>query len=390
MGQPGTETLSEDDRMSGLELASYAPSAPQSQTSGTKAQARAQELAALDMANFGTPDPGFVGAIKYWLRVRRRLKDLTAQYDQAMSASESATNEKQTLLAELGRKGHAVGIKDKQVVSLISRATIEEGELRGAERRLSELDTEYKTALKPLEAKLKDAEAEAEPIKQQEKEALGVQEKLFNDRNRIEAKLKRAQIEIRNLDELVAKRQGVYANPETSEEERAKLFQEMNEFENKRPPMEESVRLCQEDLAVLAKPIAEAEMELGKIRGVLSEKLNKINSLNAEIKDLSASYKEKTNQQARKTKAQSEKVELAWTAAGEAIITQQCDLPEHRDFKKQVVAAMDGDMVSKTKVAILSTAMESYDHNVVSRAKVYSIVGLVGIVAIIVLLLIFL
>jgi hypothetical protein len=390
MGQPGTDPLSEADRMSGLELASYVPSAPQSQTSATAAQSRAQEMAARDLADFGTPESGFVGSIKYWLRVRRRLKVLTAKHEQAIATSESTSDQKHTLLAEMGRKGHAVGIKNEVVVSLISKSTIEEGELRGAERRLNELDTEYNTAKKPLEAKLKDAEAEAEPIRQQKKEALEVQQNLFTDRNRIEAKLKRAQIEIRNIEELVAKRQGAYADPETSEEDRAKLFKEMNDFENKRPAVEEAVRLCEEELAVLAKPIAEAETKLGQIRGVLSEKLNKINSLTAEIKDLSAAYKEKTNQQARKTTAQSEKVELAWTAVGEAIITQQCNEPELKDFKKQVIAAMDGDVASKTQVAILSTAMDSYNHEVVSRAKLFSIVGLVAVVVIVVLLLVFL
>ncbi len=390
MAPPGSGTLSEAERMSGLELASYAPSAPQSQTSASKAQSSAQKLEARDLADFGTPDSGFVGAIKYWLRVRRRLKDLAAQHEQAVTVSESATDQKHTLLAEMGRKGHAVGIKNELVVSLISKATIEDGELRGAERRLNDLDTEYKTALKPLEAKLNDAEAEAEPIRQQEKEALAVQEKLFTDRNRIGAKLKRAQIEIRNLDELVGKRQAAYADQETSEEDRAKLFKEMNDLEVKRPAIDDAVRLCEEELAVLAKPIADAETELGKIRGELSEKLNRINSLNAEIENLAASYKEKTNQQARKTTAQSEKVELAWAAVGEAIITQQCSEPEIRDFKKQVINAMDGDVASKTKVATLSTAMESYDHDVVSRAKIYSIVGGIAVIAIVVLLIIFL
>ncbi|MCP4197148.1 MAG: hypothetical protein GY762_08360 [Proteobacteria bacterium] len=388
--KPGMDRLSEADRMSGLELASYAPTAPQPRGSATKAESKALELAARDMANFGIPDSGFVGSIKYWLRVRRRLKELSAQHEKAVATSQSSTSQMHTLLAELGRNGHAIGIKNEKVVSLISRASIEQGELKGAQRLLQELETEYKAALQPLEADRKIVEAETIPIKEQEKEALDVLEKLVVDRKRIEAKLKRAQIELRNLDELVGKRQENYAEPDKPEEERAKLFSEITAFENKRPALEEQVRAGEEELAVLAKPIAEAEAELEKIRGALSEKLNKINFIDTEIKALTASHKEKSNQQAIKTTQQSEKVETAWAVVGETIITEQCDEQELKELKAKAIGSMDGDTESKKQVALFSIAMDCFDHDVVSRAKVYSIVGLIGVVALIVLLLIFL
>jgi hypothetical protein len=388
--RPANDLSSEAERMSGLELASYAPAAPQPLGSSTKAENKALELAARDLANFGIPDSGFAGSIKYWLHVRRRLKELTVQHEQAVATSQSSSSQMETLLAELGRKGHAIGIKNEKVVPLISRASIEQGELKGAERRLQELETEYNAAIQPLQVDRTIVESETIPIKEQEKEALGVLEKLVVDRNRIEAKLKRAQIELRNLDELVGKRQASYAEPDKPDEERAKLFQQINAFETKRPALDEQVRASEEELAVLAKPIAEAETELGKIRGALSEKLNKINSIDTEIKALTASHRENSNQQTIKTTQQSEKVESAWAAVGETIITEQCDEQELKDIKAKAIGFMDGDTKSKKQVALYSIAMDCFDHDVVSRAKVYSIVGLIAGVALIVLLLIFL
>jgi hypothetical protein len=141
---------------------------------------------------------------------------------------------------------------------------------------------------------------------------------------------------------------------------------------------------------VLAKPIAEAETELGKIRGALSEKLNKINSIDTEMKALTASHRENSNQQTIKTTQQSEKVESTWAVVGETIITEQCDEQELKDIKAKAIGFMDGDTKSKKQVALYSIAMDCFDHDVVSRAKVYSIVGLIAGVALIVLLLIFL
>ncbi len=387
-----TPTVSDDSaieiRKSGLELDSFDSLPPQT-VLGAPIEKNVSKFAVQDVARFGSVDSGVVGTIKYWLHVRKRLGELAVEYDEAQGKERAAKDTRLALLSELGKKAYEIGIDSKSIAELISQARLLQAELRGLERRHLDLESDYQTKMGPLDEKMKQLEAEAEPFVKQEEQVTEELNKLFNNRKGVQTKKKRTEIELRNIDDLIAKRQAKYADLELPKEERDKLLKEISTFDNKRPGIIEQMETCEKELEALETPIVEMETKHGEIRGLMNEKRTEIGALNTEIDSLSKSFSGESNEMNRKLETESEKVNTAWAKVGERVILERCETPEIEGIFAKAMRAMQDVTDLEMHVEILARAQDSYDLNVVTRAK-QLVAGAAVAVVVIIGLLIFL
>ncbi len=374
---------------SGLSLDSLEPPPPVSMEPAAVPllkQREADEMAVDDLARFGAPDASLVGSVKYWLRVRTRLKELVAEHAAAIDEHEAAKQRKTKHCAALGRRAHQIGLDGEQLTQLISQATLAEGELRGTERRHSSLADEHESKVAPLTVKKKEIETEAAPMRQKERQTRAELDKLVTDRKRIEAKLKRAEIELRNIDEIIKKRQEEYADLERPKEERNKLLADISTFDNKRPALVEQVKELEGEMSKLDAPIVKVEDQLDEIQQIVGEKQKRIDAIQAELNNLERNYSQARGEVAQQVESESEKAESAWTAVGEHVIAGKLDEPELKELKLTAIGAVTAESETARKVELLTLAQEAYNHDVVKKAQIIVGAAAGGIVVLIILL----
>jgi hypothetical protein len=362
------DSVDREREMSGLELASLAP-VPDRGATRLGAKKTVDVVAAREVAGFGVPGSGPMGAIKYWIHVRNRLKALSDEHRLASGESQNALEKKLGVLADMGRRSHSIGFVNDSVKPLVEKARIAEGKKKGADRVLDQLEHEHAREQEKLTQLLEKAELDAKPFRIQEEKALEQKKELMTRVGRIEAKQKRANIEIRNLDELIGKRQANYTEADPLDGERDRLFQEISSFESKRLAIVDGLKGSEKELAVMVAPLAEKEDHLASIRASLNEKLVGIKKLERSLDELNNSHRQKTEEQNSIVASGTQNAEDAWAAVGERILLEPCDDPELKESKRQALRSMEGAAASANRVEVLESAMESYDRDVVDRAK---------------------
>ncbi len=377
--------------LSGLSLESLLPPSMGAGPAGADLPKQEIDSATVsETARFGAPDKGVVGALKYWIRVRARLKELIQEYDTAVGDCSSAITRKAEYCARLGRKGQEIGLEGEILTPLISKAAIAQGELKGTERRHSSLADEHKAKIEPIEKERDKVDAEAAPLRKKKSLANEELKRQYTERKGIEVRLKRAEIEMRNVDDLIAKKQEKYGLPDCPKEERDELLKDISAIDKRRPGILEQIKACEGEMEKLAGPIEKAESVLEQIEEVLDAKQGRIDELQSQINASQASYSQAEGAVAQKMENESEKVETAWTEVGERIVVERRSEPGLKELSNLTIGALTAADEAQQKVEVLSRAQNAYDNNVVKRAKI--IVGAVvgGVVLIIVALAVFL
>jgi len=384
------EQTTDRDSSSGLALQSLAPDVSLDiEDEATELDYVVNARAIAEISGYGTPKKGPIGALLYWYTVHQRKKVLAEEHAQAESRLSEADQKKRESLAALGRKAAELKIQDSSLKALIGKASLAQGELRGKERQKTHLSQEHRASLKPLEAKLKILDQDAEPLRVEEAKIKGEHGALMAQCRHIETKKKRFQIDLRNMDDLIGKRQEALLSPETPEEEKDKLFKEVGQFEGRRPGLIEEVEACDKALAKLAVPVSGLEAQLSDIQTKLAAKISVIQGVADEIKSISENFAKVEGAVAQAVQAESEKVENAWADVGQQIIHGKEVPQELAVLKKQAIASITNGKEARKKLALVARARDSYDRNTISAAKKVAIATLVVIAVLIALAIVF-
>jgi hypothetical protein len=361
---------SSEGGVSGLDIASIAPPAPsQIEEPETPKKQEQDDFQVRELAGFGIPQSGVVGALKYWLKVRKRLDALAGEYDQAVDRCRSVLEKKRESCAELGRQAGIIGFDDDSVAPFISKAVAAQDELSGRERQRLNSASEDKAKIEPIDVKIKFVESEAAPFYEQEKQALEEQRKVVAARKRIEVKKSDAEKEIKTIDEQIEKLQLEFSDLTRPKEERDRLLKEIALIDRKRHPFLKQADEFEKELSVLDGPLEKVDSKLKEVRGFLNAKLDEIRGLTAEKNKLLREFNKRENDAQRQLEEEASKVDLAWAAVGEKIVETRCR--EHRLEKlqsKALASISDADQ-AENKVALISKARDSYDKETVERAK---------------------
>ncbi len=374
--------------LSGLALQSLEPEAPVEM--GALSPLGGDEMAVAQTAGFGRPKEGIVGAVKYWIVVLQRQKILKGELAEAELTHERLEAEKVKLLAELGRKAHEAGVKAGAVGELISKALLAQAELKGVEKQRLNRSTEHKTKVDSLNAAIELMEKKISPTKREEDELKGQRRDLMNERKGVETRLKRFQIDLRNMDELIRKRQEAYADLNKPKEERDKLLADITMFDKRCNGLNAQASALETELQTFDAPLADVEYRLKEVRDRMAPELKKIMALNKEIDEITRRFTEEDGQTAQKL-GENQKIVLdAWASTGVQVIKDKLDEPDLEAGKKKGTAAMIAAEQAEDKKALLSRAIVSYDGEAVKKAQtVVAAVG-GGLLLLIILLFVFL
>jgi chromosome segregation ATPase len=348
------------------------------------------DLAVQDTARYGKPDNSIVGAVRYWLVVRKRQQELRRDLKEAESAQVRADDMRAQLQAELGHKAHELDVKTGMVGELISKALLAQAELRGIEKARSSRSAEHKTKVESLQAAIELLEKKISPAKIAEAELRDQKRKLETDRKGVETQLKRHQIDLRNMEELIRKRQEAYSDLGKPKEERARLLADIEMFDKRRPGLTAHVNALDTELHTFDAPIADVEYRLKEIRDQMAPELSKIMALSNEIDEITRRFAEQDGETAQQVGENQKAVLTAWASAGEQVIKDKLDEPDLEAPKKQVQAAMVAATEASQKVELISRAIDSYDREVVKKAKTVVAAAAGGVLLILILLVVLL
>ncbi|MCP4601820.1 MAG: hypothetical protein GY847_15115 [Proteobacteria bacterium] len=381
-GRADSRSSYREDSSSGLQLASVDP-VPASEAMETSAVRAMPDIEARELAGFGAPGSGVIDAVKYWLRVRNRLKELDKEYDRSEEASREANIYLQEAMTVLGREGYQFGLSEAPLKPRYALALKAERDLKTTEDTKSNLETERQANLEKLQAERKGFEEEAAPLKEKEEKASRELSDIQSDYKRVETKLRQAEDEHEKTVDVIAKRQEEYFDPEKSESDKERLFSETTELEQKKEYLDERVLFHKQELSELAEPVSEAEANVNQLREKLSEKMARIQVLRRAETQMSRDYAEKADAAELKIGDRIVNVEQAWAQVGEAIFKNKFGKEELALPSKNVASATEAAASATRHIELLTRAKDCYDYDVVTKAKRISVVFGVAIGAII-------
>ncbi|MDD5309388.1 MAG: hypothetical protein PHU25_18890 [Deltaproteobacteria bacterium] len=360
-------SLPEDDEDSLPELETVVSVVPPPAAAPARSRADASRDDVARVAAFGTPDAGLMGAVRYALRVRARLMELKDAHDKAKVDREAAGKDTLALFASLGRQAREVRVESGAVTERLSVVEESEKALGATQGRKSEIEAAHHARLRELERQAKAVEVEAEPVHQEEKEGLERLERLRNERRRAETKLKRAEIELRNIFEVIEKRQKDYADLSLPKDERARLLADIAAHDKQQPPLFEEVKKREAEIAALTGPLAEAEKAYAEVRVRLEEKMGQVSRIRHESNRISREFERETAAVESEIGAKGDSLQKAWATVGRAAYACK----EAPEAWKPVIAdlrkALDEEVRMIKKVESLAAALDSYDRRVVEK-----------------------
>jgi hypothetical protein len=340
------------------------------------------------VSGFGKPGEGIVAGVKYWLKVRDRHRAILKDIEEANEESESSKNRLAVVRAELGKKGHSLGVATDSIKPLVSSALVADGEFMSIRKRRIGLESDHRDAVHALEQTIRDLEKEAADIRRDETVASLKLDGLKKDHRRVEGQQKRAQIEHRNLLEMIERLQEEYADLEKPKQERDKLLARISELDKQQPEIIERINAHGEDLKKIVVPLGQAEEEAKVVRDRLFEHNERITAIRTEKANLNEVFSQADNSVSRQIDVEKEQITAAWAAVGERMIAERlCDGDDLRDNAHVVKGAVEAAHDASRRVELLLRAMDAYDKGVFTKGRNVVIAGAIGVVAVIVVLL---
>ncbi len=340
------------------------------------------------ISGFGKPGEGIVAGVKYWLKVRERHQAILKDIEGAREESESSKNRLAAVQAELGKKGHSLGVTTDSIKNLVSSALVADGEFMSVRKRRIGLESDHRDSVRALEQTIRDLEKETAEVRRDETAASLRLDGLKKDHRRVEGQQKRAQIEHRNLVEMIERHQEEYADLEKPKQERDGLLARISELDRQQPAIVERMNAHGEALKKLVVPLTQAEEEAKVVRDRLFEFTERIAAVRAEKADLNKVFSQADGSVSRQIDAERGQITAAWAAVGERMIAERlCDGDNLRDNAQVVVGAMEAAHDVSRKVELLVRAMDAYDKGVFIKGRNVVIAGAIGLAMLIAALL---
>ncbi len=371
---------------SGLDLDSYAAD-PITSSPVAESLRKLDELSVGDVAKFRKPEPGPVGAMKYWWEVQKRLKVLKVEVLEAETKREKDLEDKIRQYAALGKRAKEAGVNTDELEALYTLALIAQGEFKGQKRKRASQSLEHKQKIDSLKAAIDFIEKKIAPIQQEEAQHKEEKQNLDQQRRSIETQLKRVQIDLRNMNTLIAQRKEAYTAEKATEEDKAKLAREIAQFESRLPPLLKQQEKHDLEMRHVSIPLDAVEQKLSEIRDVLAPEMQKVAALNNEIEAQKREFAADDEMVMHQLGEGARKVENLWNDVGEEVIRERINEPEIAEAKQRAHAAMAAAIESDRKYELLTLAIDSYDHNTVKRAKTIAFAA-VGALALLIILLV--
>jgi chromosome segregation ATPase len=269
------------------------------------------------LAGFGQPEDGLVGKIRYSFRVRARLKVLRPQFEQATQEREAAWNRLEQAKAALGRDVARADAAGENLTVLIRKASMADEALQGAQTAEQSLNAAYEQKNAAIDARINALEQEAAPIRQEEALARAAHEEAQTDCRRATARVKRTEIELRNLREKIAVRQKDYADLKRPAEERQRLLAEISKLDLEGQPV--VARLAQQnaEATALEGPLQARSKVLGDAMARLAQKNEQIAGCRREKDALTRDHQIALDAAREKTRGESAESTRVWSLVGE-------------------------------------------------------------------------
>jgi hypothetical protein len=337
-----------------------------------------EDAEAKRLADYGDPGPGPFGAVKYWWRVSMRRAELGRRRAEAAGALAGLEVDQTARLAALGRAAEAEHPSDSEPRAGLVRAAGAAQARRDEEAHVSAaVVSEREKRLGDLRVRLTGLQTEIGPIAEAAAGAGRRLDELKTEARRTEAAMKRAEIERRNVVELIAKRQEGFADLSRSAEERNRLLAEIAALDKQNPALNARIDEARAKLEAFAAPVAEAEADHETAGRLLAEKKKLADDVEEKLEEAALELEAERARSGVRFQAADREVEKAWAMVGENV------LPTVERSGVGPLAGMAGAAAeisvrvdeASQRLALLERAFSSYDGDVFARGRTLAIVG---------------
>ncbi len=378
-------------RASGLELA-VAPSRSVAAAPLHQAQVAEESGVIEKLAGFPEPESGLVGAARYYFAVKRRIKKLDAEHREAANAAAEALERRRQNLVALGRLAHTSQMSAPGLKPLFDRALVAEGELQGCLRQKEGLERSHDIRRGQLEEELEQVRENSKPVRDRREEALKKLAEAEKKSKGVAVQKKRIDIDLRNRDELIAKRKNEYeASPQG--EARQKILAEINALDGDRP----ALILRRDGLGVYLEEGEEKceklRAELGAVEGELKKAVAAEEAVAEKIAALEQSFAQKNQKVAKTVAAERAKAEAAWVTVADEVIASRVSSSAIDPIVQDVAEKKRLADEHALKTNRLERARSTYDKEAYAKGKRNLVLAgaalaalIAGIVALVVLI----
>jgi hypothetical protein len=339
----------------------------------------------LRVAGFGSPGYGLLGTLAYGLKVRSRLGALRVERAAAAREAHAAAATRAERLAGLARRAEGLGLTDDpRLERALDAARRHQGGSEDLARRRAGLAEDHREAKGRLLGRRAEIEQAAEPIREEERAAAAALARLENDQRRGEARVRRLRIELRNIQEIIARRQQEYAAPQRTADEKRRLLAEISEQDRKQPGLVAELNEQEAAVAELAAPVEEAAARLAEIRERLGAALAGIAGIDRELRELDRRFEEDRARLESEVAGGQALARDAWAEVGAALLDG--DLPAALDdVRTPALEAATRERAAGRRLAVLELALSAYDAGVVARARLYGLLAAAAVLGLIAL-----
>ena len=316
-------------------------------------------------AGFGKPGDGPLGAVLYWIRVRKRQRVLAEKLRAATAEQDRAQARSLALFALLGRRAHGLGFTPEAAEDAVSEALSAEASIENHSSRQAERHSEFESRIAALAVSLREAEAAAEPFRDAERLLQEERKQLDSRRRGCETNLKRYQIELQNTEVLSARKRESSGGEGPS----AGAVEELSALEKRREDALRKIAGLDAELSVLASPVAENESRLAEASRRLTPYNDKCDAIRAEMEALKQQVAAADGEDRDAAEVENANAERSWAEAGRMTLRERVRHPELDRKSADAAAAASRASETEGEVAALQAAFDGYDRNAVRRAK---------------------
>jgi hypothetical protein len=352
-----------------LATISVAPPVGRRSTAASSAANVVTESQVRELAAYGIPATDMVGSVRYFFRVRKRRLELLEEQRRLGVELIASQGHKRKLLSRLGQEAFRLGVCPTGLAASIDQAVEASREYAALTSKSAGLAAEHKTRVEQLERERASIDELCRPAREAEAEVKADLEQLGRSKRGIEVHKKRAEIELRNLEEAIAAKQLSFADPHKSRDEKDVLLRGIAALDNQRPALLARFKKQEEELLAFSGPIASAQLRLAEVRGTLAVKLEQIAAIDAEINRMTERFSTAEGMASKDFDRAVENSDELWSAVGLRLLEDKVASSALADIRGLVVASGAQVDACLNRRMLVDRAVNAYDHSAFDNGK---------------------
>ena len=381
-------TLGDDGPELALELADTAP--PARRVDAALGAFETQEITDADvreLAGFGRPDPGVLGTLRYAMRVRKRLRELTPASRQATETAEMREGRLREALAALGREAarHNL-VPERAGTHLLDEALAADERVATTEADARALQADHDEKNAQLAAQMAELTQRVTPLRQAERDAQQALEAAHTEMRRARAMHQRTEIELRNIRTKIEEHQRVYADLQQPKAERQRHLNAISELDGAQQPLLSRLSQQQSELNAREEAHRQQAQSWEAAQSRLADEEAHVTACQQAQAQLSQSHQDALLGLQSQMSEKNAEVTLAWSAVGEAVLAAG-ELREHAalsEWARTVAQQQRAFLAAQRQQALHHRALVAFDAARYAQAKRYAIAALFLFVALVV------